>query len=76
VLWNGRVTLSGEAASGEGRYRLLVEEFEAYRIDDGGLAVAAVHGPRLGERLVYAETVPLDAALLARPGYPASSTSV
>ncbi len=76
VRWNGRVTLSDEAASGEGRYRLLVEEFEAYRIDDGGLPAAAVRGPRLGERLVYAETVPLDAALLARPGYPASSTSV
>jgi hypothetical protein len=76
VLWHGRVALSDEAASGEGRYRLLVEEFEVYRIDSGALPAAAVIGPRLGERLVYAETVPLDAALLALPGYPASSTSV
>ncbi len=76
VLWHGRAMLSDEAASGQGRYRLLVEEFEAYRIDEGPLPAAAVRGPRLGERLVYAETVPLDAALLARPGYPASSTTV
>jgi hypothetical protein len=76
VLWHGRVALSDDAASGEGRYRLLVEEFEAYRVDPVGLPAAAALGPRLGERLVYAETVPLDAALLARPTYPASSTTV
>jgi hypothetical protein len=76
VLWHGQVALTDDAASSQGNYRLLVEEFEVYRVDSGGPVAAAVIGPRLGERLVYAETVPLDAALLSRPNYPASSTSV
>jgi hypothetical protein len=76
VLWHGEVALTDEVASGDGAYRLLVEEFEVYRIDSSGLAAAAVIGPRLGERLVYAEAVPLDRTLLARPAYPASTTSV
>ena len=72
------------------RHRLLIEEHELYEADrprpapdavapDAIAADAGIELPRrpaLGRRLVYAETVPIDAALVAPPSPGAASTAL
>src|SRR4051812_27869372 len=67
ILWHGSVRFPDPRTQ---PLRLLVAEFETYLVDSG-----AVHDdvedrwrrPRPGQRLVYAETVPIDQALLSQP---------
>jgi hypothetical protein len=73
ILWHGAVRF---ADPGPEPHRLLVEEFETYLVDVGELNPDIdVRPVRTGRRLVYAETVPLDHALLSQPPIAASSTT-
>jgi hypothetical protein len=71
ILWSGSVRYTGNDALEAGRYRLLITEEEQYEADG-----AVGHGLKLGTRLIYAETVPLDESLLAAPTYPVSTTKL
>ena len=71
ILWSGSVRYTGGDPLEAGRYRLLITEQELYEADG-----AIGHGPQLGTRLSYAETVPLDESLLAAPTYPVSTTTL
>ena len=69
ILWSGSVRYTGSDALEAGRYRLLITEDELYEADG-----AVGQGLKLGTRLIYAETVPLNESLLATPTYPVSTT--
>jgi len=71
ILWSGSVRYTGNDALEAGRYRLLITEEELYEADG-----AVGHGLKLGTRLIYAETVPLDESLLAASTYPVSTTTL
>lgn len=68
ILWTGTVTYTGPPEGLQpGRYRLLIQEHEILRAD-------GVPTSTLRQRLVYAETLPLDGPLLtARPRAAAST---
>jgi hypothetical protein len=78
ILWSGSVRFTPADVAQGGPYRLLVEEHEIHPADRPGGGTRAIdvqlHRPSIGTRLVYAETVPLDAALLAPPPLGAAST--
>ena len=71
ILWSGSVRYTGHDALEAGRYRLLITEEELYEADG-----AVGPGLKLGTRLIYAETVPLDESLLAASTYPVSTTTL
>ena len=71
ILWSGSVRYTGSDALEAGRYRLLITEEELYEADG-----AVGQSLKLGTRLIYAETVPLDESLLAAPTYPVSTTTL
>ena len=77
ILWSGTVHFPAAALTA-GPVRLLVEEHELYLVDRAvprsGPFEPPVLRPPVGRRLVYAETVLLDAALLAPPARAAAST--
>jgi hypothetical protein len=72
ILWHGAVRFGDPGTEPQ---RLLVEEFETYLVDSNELNPDIDARPRTGRRLVYAETVPLDRALLSAPPVAASSTT-
>jgi hypothetical protein len=71
ILWSGSVRQQGADELDAGEHRLLIQEYELYEADDEN-----AHGVQLGRRLVYAETVPLDDALLRPPPFAAATTAV
>ncbi|MFL6100303.1 MAG: hypothetical protein ACJ71T_10150 [Actinomycetales bacterium] len=80
ILWSGSVLFTPGAVEQGGHYRLLVEEHEIYPADrPGGVSRPVdvpLRRPPIGTRLVYAETLPLDQALLGAPAPGAASTTV
>ena len=82
IVWSGTVSAAAGVSMATGEYRLLVEEHEVHQVDGphrGSPYTAGIDlppGPSIGRRLVYAETMPLDDALLAPPPPGASSTTV
>jgi hypothetical protein len=88
ILWNGSVRYRGVGAVEPGRYRLLIEEHELYEVDGSHISrqVETAHGevhreidflpPPTATRLIYAETVPLDTALLLPPDPVAATTTL
>ncbi|HYN75002.1 MAG TPA: hypothetical protein VEV13_02290, partial [Candidatus Limnocylindria bacterium] len=78
ILWSGSVRFTPTDIAEGGPYRLLVEEHEIYPADRPGgnrPIDGPLRRPPVGTRLVYAETVPLDSALLAPPAPGAASTT-
>ncbi len=79
ILWSGSVRFTPADVAHGGPYRLLVEEHELYPADRAGGRTPVIdhplRRPPIGTRLVYAETVPLDGALLAPPPPRAASTT-
>ncbi len=71
IQWSGSMRYTGNDALEAGRYRLLISEEELYQAD-----AAVGVGLKLGSRLIYAETVPLDESLLATPTYPVTTTTL
>lgn len=71
VLWSG--TVASSVPIDADRYRLLIQEHEIYPADPPAGRLDIVLRPAFGTRLVYAETVPLDAALLRAATYPATA---
>jgi hypothetical protein len=70
VLWSGAVRFVGAVAGLKAdRYRLLIEEHEILSADGSDR-------PGRQSRLIYAETILLDGALLDPPPVPASRTTV
>jgi hypothetical protein len=80
ILWSGAVRFGAGDVDPGAAYRLLVQEHEIYPADRPGAAgrllEEPLRRPPIGTRLVYAETVPLDAALLGAPKPGAASTTV
>lgn len=73
--WSG--TVSFREQPGEGDFRLLIREYEFLRPGPGvltGVQLARDEGPPLAGRVVYADTVTVDASLIAEPPAAAAVT--
>lgn len=75
ILWSGAVRFTGTGRDVSARHRLLIREYELYETDGVGATGQRSTGLQLGRRLIYAETVALDTALLDAPRSAAATTT-